>query len=180
MLTLIVNEAESYDESTELFIPISSFTLELEHSLVSVSKWEAEFNKSFLSTKDKTQEEVFSYIKAMMLTPKIPGEIFSKFSSEHFEAINAYIESPQSATTFGEMPKSRSRKEIITSELIYYWMVLFNIPFECQHWHLNRLLTLIRVCNMKNSKPKKVSKHETAMKYRQLNEQRRAQFNTSG
>lgn len=181
MLILIVKGSETFNQETQKFVDAGEAEVfELEHSLVSVSKWESKFKKSFLSSKDKTTEETLVYIEAMIINPKNPRVDFSKFTSENFRDINEYIESSESATTFGEMPKTKSRNEIITSELIYYWMILFNIPFECQYWHLNRLLTLIRVCNLKNAKPKKMSKHETALKYRELNERRRAEYNTNG
>jgi hypothetical protein len=154
----------------------------LEHSLISLSKWESIFEKPFLGPEPKTREEVLGYIKTMILTPDFPEDVLLKLSKSNFDEINAYIDSAQSATTFGVMPeqKHRSRGETITSELIYYWMVTFNIPFECESWHLNRLFSLIRICNLKNSKPKKMSRSELATRNRQLNEKRRAELGTSG
>ena len=180
MLRIIVPEQEFYDEIKEEFITHPSFVLELEHSLVSLSKWESEFEKSFLSLGDKTSDEVFGYVRAMIISKKFPPEILSRLSQDNLDQINSYIESKQSATTFGEMPERKGRGEIITSELIYYWMVAFNIPFECQYWHLNRLFALIRICNIKNSKPKKMGRRELAARNRELNAQRRAELGTRG
>jgi hypothetical protein len=116
----------------------------------------------------------------MIITADYPPEVLSRFSQDNFLKINEYIDSKQSATTFGEMPKYTGRRETITSELIYYWMVAFNIPFECEMWHLNRLFSLIRICNVKQSKPKKMSRSELAQRNRDLNAQRRARLGSSG
>ena len=180
MLRLIVPEVEFFDEETESFTSVESCVLELEHSLISLSKWESKYQKPFLSSNNKTKEEILGYILSMISTPEVPENILLRLSQENFDEINAYIESTQSATTFGVMPERRGQGEIITAELIYYWMVAFSIPFECEHWHLNRLFALIRICNIKNDKPKKMSRHEIAMRNRQLNEQRRAQLSTTG
>jgi hypothetical protein len=116
----------------------------------------------------------------MILNEDFPDDIISRLSQRNLDQINAYIESKESATTFGKLPEQKARGEIITSELIYYWMVAFTIPFECETWHLNRLFALVRICNIKNSKPKKMSKSELAMRNRELNAQRRAELNTRG
>jgi hypothetical protein len=180
MLKIIVVGTEYFDEETETFETVGDIELELEHSLISLSKWESKHQVPFLTQNNKTLEEVFSYIEAMILTPNFPGGISRKFSQQNLKEINDYIESRESATTFGRMPERRGRGEIITSELIYYWMVAFNIPFECEQWHLNRLFALIRICNIKSEKPKKMSRNEMAIRNRELNEQRKAQLNTRG
>ena len=169
-----------WDESTETFGSVNDTVLELEHSLISLSKWESEFQKPFLTQGEKTPEEIMGYVKAMIVTDNIPEDILYKMSPENFAQINAYIDSSQSATTFGYMPKQIGRSETITSELIYYWMVAFNIPFECETWHLNRLFSLIRICNLKSSKPKKMSRSEIAARNRELNAQRKAKLGTTG
>jgi len=182
MLTIIVQTgAELFDEETGLFFNDTEgdVVLELEHSLVSLSKWESKFQKPFLGKDEKTAEEILGYVEMMILSP-FPPNIIQKLSQTNISEINEYIESKQSATTFGKMPERRSRGETITSELIYYWLVAFNIPFECQHWHLNRLFALIRICNIKQSKPEKRSKNEIARERRELNEQRKAQLGTAG
>lgn len=182
MLRLIVSEEELYDEVTEKFSTVSGFVLELEHSLFSLSKWESEYEKSFLANGNKTTEEVIGYIKAMVISPNFSPDLLSRLTQSHLDQINNYIDSKQSATTFGHLPERKGRGEAITSELIYYWMVAFNIPFECEHWHLNRLFSLIRICNIKQSKgkPKKMPRHEFAARQREINAQRRAQLGTSG
>ena len=180
MLRIIVSGDEFFDDEEQTFSTVGDVTLDLEHSLVSLSKWESEYQKPFLSAGEKTREETLGYVRAMLLTPDVDLNVFDRFSSEDFDRINSYIESKESATTFGMMPQSNSRGEVITSELIYYWLVAFNIPFECETWHLNRLFSLIRICNVKNSKPKKMSRHEIAQRNRELNAQRRAATGSSG
>lgn len=180
MLTLIIEGTEFYDETTNTFSTVGDTTLEFEHSLVSLSKWESIFEKPFLSPGEKTSNEIFSYIEAMVITQDYDPASIRRLTQEKLNQINQYIESKQSATTFGIMPETTGRGETITSELVYYWLVAFNIPFECQYWHLNRLFALIRICNIKNSKPKKMSRAEMAQRNRDLNAQRRAQLNSTG
>jgi hypothetical protein len=180
MLKITVTGDEYFNEETETFESVGDFELELEHSLISLSKWESKYQKPFLSNSDKTPDEILFYVRSMILTPNYPEDLFQRFSNANFSQINQYIESKESATTFGDMPERKGRGETITSELIYYWMVAFNIPFECERWHLNRLFSLIRICNLKNSKPKKMSNSEIAARNRELNAQRKAQYGTRG
>lgn len=180
MLTIIIPEIEFFDETRQEFSSESQLVLELEHSLVSLSKWESKFEKPFLDTKEKTDEESLYYIKCMILTPDYPENIFDRFTPEHFQDINTYIEAKMTATTFREDRKDKANREVVTSELIYYWMVTFNVPIECQYWHLNRLFTLIRVFSVKNSKPEKVSKRELLARNRELNAKRKAELGTTG
>lgn len=181
MLKLHIEQTEHYDEENKTFVMMGGRTLELEHSLLSLSKWESKHQKPFLSTDQKTTEEILDYIRCMILSPDVPSDVIKSLTQMHLDAINDYINSKESATTFGVMPEqNKGRGEVITSELIYYWMVAFNIPFEVETWHLNRLFSLIRVCNVKSQKPKKMSRHEIAQQNRALNEQRKKQFGTSG
>lgn len=181
MLRIIIPAIEQWDELKQEFVQTKGQTLQLEHSLVSLSKWESKWNKPFLSKGDKTYEETLDYIKCMTVTPNVDPDVYNGLTQEHIHQINSYIEAPMTATTFRETKRGGSNREIITAELIYYWMIALNIPFDpCQKWHLNRLLTLVRVCNIKNSPPKKMSKRATASQYAQLNAARRQQFNTRG
>lgn len=182
MLRIILEEAEYFDESESRFIDVPALELRLEHSLVSLSKWESEHEKPFLAQEDRTLEETLSYIHAMCLDD-ISFETLNRLNQSQMDEIGSYINSKRTATWFNEPPEKKgksSRGPVVTSELIYHWMINFQIPFECQHWHLNRLLTLIRVCNVKSQGPKKMNKREIMARNKALNEQRKAQFNTTG
>lgn len=179
MLEITIPGIELYNENTNEFIYYSDEKIQLEHSLVSISKWEANWCKPFLNGKDKTPEEIIDYVKCMTITDGTTDDLYSRLTQENFSQINEYLGRPMTATTFSN-EQSKGSKEIITSEVIYYWMVSFNIPFECEHWHLNRLLTLIKVCNVKNNPPKKMSKNEILARNKALNEARRKQLNTRG
>lgn len=179
MLTIMVIMAEGFSDESQEFLATDSFRLDLEHSLASLSKWESFFEKPFLSSGEKTSEETLWYIKAMTITQDVPPEVYGKLSEHNVAEIWKYINAKMTATTFSNMAQGRTR-EIITAELVYYWMFSMNIPLECEHWHLNRLLTLVRVFNVKNAKPKKMSQAEAAAQRRSLNEQRRAKYNSPG
>jgi len=179
VLELLVGD-ESYDETKQEFVIENGVELQLEHSLVSLSKWESKYEKPFLSSEEKTEAEMFWYIRAMTLNSKIPPGVFDKLTPDHIKAIDEYINAKMTATTFGDEKDQPRGREIITSELVYYWLIALQIPFECQHWHFNRLLTLIKVCNVKNSPEKKLSPAELAARNRNLNAQRKAKLGTSG
>ena len=180
MLQITVPALEQWDEENQEFINTKAQTLTLEHSLVSLSKWEAKWHKPFLSTKEKTYEETMDYIKCMTLTQNVDPNVYKALSDENIHAVNKYIEDPMTATTFGEQKKGRKSSETITSELIYYWMISLNIPVEFQKWHLNRLLTLIEVCNRKNEPPKKMGQGDIMKQNAALNAARRKKLNTRG
>lgn len=180
MLTIVVPGVEMFDEKSQEFVTRGDVTLELEHSLVSLSKWESIYEKAFLGQDEKSTKEVLTYIKVMTLTPNVPQEIFLKLSEGNITAINDYIDAKMTATWFNEAPGAPKTRDVITAELIYYWLITFQIPFECERWHLNRLFTLIRVCNIKQSKPKKMSRSEIASRNREINAQRRTQLGSKG
>ena len=179
MLTITIPAMEMFNEKTQEFFTLKEQTLQLEHSLVSLSKWESKWCKPFLSKNKKTFEETIDYIKCMTITQNIKDEVYARLTRSNIEAINKYIDDPMTATTFYN-DNSKVNNETITSELIYYWMIALNIPMECQKWHLNRLLTLIRVCNVKNSPPKKMSKGDIMRRNAALNAARKKQLNTNG
>lgn len=180
MLTINVPISESFNEATNEFVN-DTYTVDMEHSLVSLSKWESFFEKPFLSRVEKTEEETIWYIKAMTLTPDVPPEIFLKLSEKNFSEISDYINGKNStATTFRETPNSPSSREVITAEIIRYWMIALNIPAEYESWNLNRLFALVRVTNIKNAPAKKMGKREAAQRQHSLNAQRLAQLGTRG
>lgn len=180
MLTIVVPGVEMFDDRSQEFVTHHDVTLELEHSLVSLSKWESKHEKPFLGKAEKTSEEVIDYIRCMLLTPDVPEKVIEKLTEENIIQINQYIDAKMTATWFNEPPGAPQTQSVITAELIYYWMTVFQIPFECEHWHLNRLFTLIRICNIKQAKPKKMSRAEIAARNRELNAQRRQQLGTKG
>jgi len=181
MLTLNIPGIEQWDESKQEFVYTDSATLELEHSLVSLSKWESIWEKPFLSPDPKTTEETLSYIEAMTLTVDVPPDVFQRLSAEDYQKVNDYIESKMTATWFAEKkeaPGASRRKEIITAEIIYFWMSSHDIAKEFETWHLNRLITLIKVANEKSKQPEKSkapTKSDLASR-QALNAQRQAMY----
>lgn len=180
MLQITIPATEQWDEARQEFVYTKAQTLQLEHSLVSLSKWEAKWNKAFLSKNEKSVAETIDYVKCMTLTQNVNPKVYNYLTPENLEAINRYIEAPMTATYFMEEDHKGTSRETITAELIYYWMIALNIPFECQKWHLNRLLTLVKVCNIKNAPPKRRSKKDIMSRNAALNAARRKRLNTRG
>lgn len=155
--------------------------LTFEHSLISLSKWESITKKAFYGKQEKTSEEAALYIKSMLLTENAPDEFLNRLSPDNITTITDYINDPQTATWFQDSQQQKSTKEIVTSELIYYWLVQFTIPFQpVETWHLNRLMTLVKICGIKQTKPKPMSKGQQAEHYRKLNAERRAATGSTG
>ena len=182
MLTLQIPPREFFDERKQEFINFEGCSLQMEHSLISLSESEAKWKKPFLNKPEsRTNEELLDYFRCMTITKNVDPLAFKSLTQEHINMIVNYINDPMTATWFSDDGKPNKRPtEIVTSELIYYWMIAQNIPFECRKWHLNRLLTLIRVCNVKNNPPKKMSKADIARQQRELNEQRKKKSGTKG
>lgn len=180
MLEITVPATEMFDEATQEFVTFKEQTLQLEHSLVSLSKWESKWHKAFLSKKEKTAEETIDYVRCMTITKNVDPSVYSRLSQENVDQINKYIADPMTAVYFPEEKSTGMGGDTVTSELIYYWMITLNIPQEYQKWHLNRLLSLIKVCNIKNSPGKKMNKSEIMRRNASLNAARKAKMHTSG
>ena len=180
MLTIKIPDTEYYNEETSQFVSVKERTIDLEHSLVSLSKWEAKWCKPFLGKDQKTSEEVRDYIRCMIIDRNVPDNILYALSKQQEKQIVDYIDEKMTATTFSDISSASKSREVITSEIIYYWMISLNIPFECQKWHLNRLLTLIRVCSIKNAPPKKMGRNSVLSRNAQINAARKKQLNTRG
>lgn len=181
MLRITIPGVEQWDEAKQEFIYTKEQTLSLEHSLVSVSKWEAKWHKPFLSKSDKTIEETIDYVRCMTLTQNVDSQIYNYLTNDNISQVNQYIAEPMTATWIQEEKgKPTPMRKQITSELIYYWMITLNIPMECQKWHLNRLLMLIRVCNAENKPRKKRSNREILRDNARINAERRKRWNSKG
>lgn len=180
MLSIVIPAQELWDEYKEEFIVTKEVKIQLEHSLVSISKWEAKWHKPFLASKDITGEQMLDYIRCMTITQNVSDDTYHFLSDDNVKAIKDYMDDPMTATWFNDKQKRRPNGEVVTSELIYYWMIALNIPVEFQKWHINRLLTLIKVCELKQEAPKKMSQAEIAKQHRELNAARRKATNSRG
>lgn len=179
MLQIIIPATELFNEKNGEFVKSKEQILQLEHSLVSLSKWESKWSKPFMTKAEKTLEETIDYIRCMTITQNVDYDVYNCITNEIIKEVSDYIEEPMTATTFGKN-NNISNREIITAEIIYYWMVALTIPFECQKWHLNRLLTLINVCNIKNQPKKKMGKKDLYSQNRAINAARKSNLNTTG
>lgn len=184
MLKVVIPAQEHYDEITNTFFETKEQILQLEHSLVALSRWESKWKKPFLNDNEKTFEEIIDYVRCMTITQNVSADVYNYIPANSYHEITRYIDDPMTATTVNEIKQPGQGKEIITSELIYFWMVNFRIPFECQKWHLNRLLTLIRICSIKNATDNKRQRNKSRAdilnRNRLLNEQRKAALQTRG
>lgn len=182
MLELVVPERTLFDEKTQTFITVKEQTLQLEHSLVSLSKWESKWAKSFLDTQEKSEEESLDYIRCMTINRNVNPYVYYGLTQSHIKQIKDYINAPMTGTTFTDNSRKNKsyQKTKITAEVIYWQMITLGIPFECQKWHLNRLLTLIKVCSIKNTPQKKMSKRETMERNAELNAKRLRELGTRG
>ena len=180
MLKLIIPEVELYDEKLEEFSYIRGQTLTLEHSLVSLAKWESKWEKPFLTKEPMTTDQIIHYIGCMLITQNVNPILIKQVAKFHLKEIYTYMELPMTATTFRRSEARWVQREIITAEIIYYWMTVFNIPIECQKWHLNRLLTLINVCNEKSKPKKKMSSAAILKRNHELNRSRLKALGTKG
>ena len=181
MLTIKVPPGEFYKESTGAFIQLPEQTLQMEHSLISISKWESKWHKPFFDGKDKTRAETLDYYKCMTITQNVNPLTWSNLSRENEEEIMKYIQDPMTGTTFNERNKhGRGGHQVISSEVLYWEMIELGIPFECEKWHLNRLLTLIDVCSIKSQPPKKMSQRALMLRNASLNAARRKALHSKG
>lgn len=181
MLTINIQGKEFWDYETEKFCYSDSVVLEFEHSLVSVSKWEAKFHKPFLTNDKKTEEEMAGYVEAMLLTPNVSRETLDCLTEEHVIALGEYVNDPMTGTTFSNLPEHNTKSsERLSAELIYFWMSQYQIPYEAREWHLNQLFTLIKTHYAKTQKPKMMSKNARVQTMAELNAQRKAKLGTSG
>lgn len=178
MLNITITPPDDiWNEKTQEFMYFKPITIQLEHSLVSISKWESKWEKPYIGS-EKTKEEILDYIRCMTITQNVKPIYYTFISKENSDDIAAYINAPMTATTFTN--RGKKSKEIVTSEKIYYWMFTFNIPMECRKWHLNRLMTLIRICSIENSPKKNMSQREVLQLYKEANDRRRKALNSRG
>lgn len=179
-----IKAGELWDELNEEFISIpADKTIVIEHSLLSISKWESKWHKIYLDDKLKmSHEETLDYIRCMTLTQNVDPNYYRLVDNSTLSEIQEYMNNPYSATFFNEIPNGHStkRSEKISSEVLYYYMFKLGIPKDCEKWHINRLQNLIRIFSIKDAPDQKMNKRQTSDYYRKLNAQRRAQFKTKG
>jgi hypothetical protein len=178
-LPIYVNETELWDSERRMFIKTKPHKLVLEHSLISISKWEAKHHKMWLETKDKTGQELLDYIRCMTINGDVPETVYYALSNKNLTDILEYMDDPMTASSVYDPPRA-GHKELISSELIYYWMLQFNIPFECEKWHINRLLMLIKICSRKSTPLSKADKKAMDQRRAAINAERKARLKTKG
>jgi hypothetical protein len=180
MLQICVPGEEAWDEKEEEFVTGPDTIISLEHSLISISKWESKWHKPFLGKDYPKGDELMDYIKCMTINKNVDPNVYNLFGRDQFKMVEDYINEPMTATRISNRRGARASREIVTSEVIYYWMTANGIPFECEKWHLNRLLTLIRVCGEKNGPAQKMSQRENMQQMHALNAARKAKLHTRG
>lgn len=180
MLQLKIPDIELYDELNNRFITRKGTVLTMEHSLLSLAKWESKWHIPFLTENDLTVDQTIDYYRCMTITKNVNPDVYKNITNDISKEINKYIDDPMTATWFNNVSNNQTDKTVITAEIIYYQMISLGIPFECEKWHLNRLLTLIRVVSLKNSPPKKMSRDEIMAQQVRLNEERKTKLNTKG
>lgn len=180
MLIVSIPELEGFDEETQSFVSLPGGELHLEHNLISLSKWESITHKHLIGNDDITNEEMLLYIECMITDEEYNSELLKRLPASEVERISNYMADTKTATTVSGSGGGSGSGEYTSSELIYYWMIACQIPFECEKWHINRLLTLIRVCNEKNQPDKKMSQSEIMNRNRELNRARRAKLGSKG
>ena len=179
MLYLTVSSGEIFDEATWTFTEIKPTVIQLEHSLLAISKWESKWKKPFMSTKQKTDEEFRDYVRCMTINRNVDPNVYYRLTAEDYRKIDEYIHDPMTATVFHSTRKERPLSKQVTSEQIYFWMYQAQIPFEAEKWHLNRLMTLIRIYSIENN-PKKMSKNDIYKSNRAINEANKAKYHSRG
>lgn len=181
MLLLTLPAERGFNEETEEFVNFPEVTLRLEHSLISIHKWEAKWHKSYLDNKHFTIEEQLDYIRCMSLDPNLDLNTIRRLRKEDLIKIREYIADPMTATTIKHRNnRPNNTGQFVTAELIYYWMTEFGIPFECNKWHINQLLALIEICSVKQNPGKKMNRQEAAMMRASANEARRRRLGSRG
>lgn len=181
MLQITIPETEMFDDARQEFIYVNKpVVLTLEHSLVSISKWESKWKKPYISDAEKSIEEVIDYVRCMTITQNVDPNVYYALTAQNLRDIEEYIQDPHTATTIRDISPVRKNGEGITSELVYYWMCSYQIPFEAQKWHFNRLMTLIRIAGIKNNPDKKMSRKDALLQQRNINAMRRAKSKSKG
>lgn len=180
MLEVKISDSEFFNDETNEFFTVKGGILVLEHSLLSISKWESKFCKPFIIDGEHSYNETIEYIKCMTINKNVDSKLYAMIDDRTYNEIKAYINAPMTATVIKDVNSNHESSSFITNEVIYYYMTALNIPFECEKWHFNRLLTLINVCSQKNSPPKKMSQDEVRNRYAELNAKRRAAMNSKG
>lgn len=181
MLYITIPATDGWDSEKEEFVEIEKEKkLQLEHSLVALSKWESKWHKPFFGDEEKSEEEILDYIKCMTITQNVDDKVYDRLTEKNIQEIVDYIHDPMTATTINDRRKKPGPKEVVTAEILYYNMIALNIPFECQKWHINRLMTLIKVCDLKNQPPQKMGRREQMSQQAALNAARRKRLNTKG